>query len=70
MKKIPSGHELIERAEQLGVSIYREDANVPIGVKPIMAPVVSEFEIQNRVMQAEKHIREHRLWVIALISSH
>ena len=69
MKKIPSGHKLIERAKQLGVSLYREDANVPIGVMPIMAPVVSEFEIQNRVMQAEKHIREHRIWVIALISS-
>jgi len=69
MKSIPSGHALIERAEQLGVSIYAHDANVPIGVKPIVAPVAPEYEIQSRVIQAEKHLREHRLWVVALISA-
>ncbi len=69
MKSIPSGHELIERAEQLGVSIYANDANVPIGTKPIIAPAASEYEIQYRVMQAEKHLREHRLWMVALASA-
>lgn len=68
-KRILTGHELVERAEQLGISIYREDANVPIGTKPIMAPVVSEFEIQRRVMEAERHLREQRLWIVAVISA-
>lgn len=66
--KILSGHELIDQANKLGVSIYRDDANVPIGTKPIIAPIVSEFEIQRRVMEAERHIREHRLWIVAVIS--
>lgn len=68
-KRVLTGHELVERAEQLGISIYREDANVPIGTKPIMAPVVSEWEIQCRVMEAERHLREHRLWIVAAISA-
>ncbi|OQW69222.1 MAG: hypothetical protein BVN34_06970 [Proteobacteria bacterium ST_bin12] len=70
MKKILlTGHELVERAAQLGVSIYRDDANVPIGTNPIMAPVVSEYEIQRRVIEAERHISEHKLWIIAVIST-
>lgn len=68
-KHILTGHELVERAKQLGVSIYREDANVPIGTDPIIAPVVSEFEIQRRVMEAERHLREHRLWIAAVVSA-
>lgn len=68
-KHILTGHELVERAKQLGVCIYRDDANVPIGQSSIMAPVVSEFEIQRRVMEAERHLREHRLWIVAVISA-
>ena len=68
-KRILTGHELVERAKDLGISIYRDDANVPIGTNPIMAPVVSEFEIQRRVMDAERHLREHRLWVVAVVSA-
>ena len=68
-KHILTGHELVERAKQLGVSIYRDDANVPIGTNPIMAPIVSEFEIQSRVMEAERHLREHKLWIIAVVSA-
>jgi len=69
MKGIPSGHARIGRAKQLGVSIHAHDAHVPIGAKPIIVPVAPEYEIQSRVMQAEKHLREHRLWVVALISA-
>ena len=68
-KYILTGHELVERANQLGICIYRDDANIPIGAKPIMAPVVSEFEIQRRVMEAERHLREHRLWIVAAVSA-
>ena len=69
VKPIPSGHDLIERAEQLGVSIYAKDANVPIGTRPILAPIAQEHEIWDRVMQAEKHLREYSLWIIALLSA-
>ncbi len=67
MRQNPSGHQLIERAEQLGVSIYPNDHQVPIGTKPVMAPIAPEAEIQQRVIQAEKHLREHRLWIVALL---
>ena len=69
MKKLLTGHELIERAQVLGVSIYREDEVIPIGTKPIMAAIAAESIIQSRVLEAERHIREHKLWLIALISS-
>jgi hypothetical protein len=68
-KQLLTGHELIEKAKELGVYIYQDYANVPIGTNPIMAPIVSEYEIQRRVIEAEKHIREHRLWVVSVISA-
>ena len=68
-KQVLTGHELVERAMELGVYIYRDDANVPIGTNPVMAPIVSEIEIQRRVMEAERHLREHRLWVVAVVSA-
>lgn len=69
MRKMLNGHELIDRAESLGVWIYREDENIPIGQKPLMAAIVSEYEIQRRVTEAERHIREHRLWIVAMVSA-
>jgi hypothetical protein len=36
------------------------------GLVPYRAP---EQEIQRRVMDAERHLREHRLWWVALISA-
>lgn len=69
MKKLLTGHGLIERAQELGVSIYREGEVVPIDTKPIMAAIADESIIQSRVIEAERHIRENNLWIIALISS-
>jgi hypothetical protein len=30
--------------------------------------VLDEYENQRRVMEAERHIREHRLWIVAVVS--
>ena len=62
MNKLLRGRELIERAEQLGVYIYAHHEQIPLGTKPIMAAIASENVIQNRVMIAEKHINDQRLW--------
>lgn len=33
-------------------------------------PLIAEdYELQRRVMEAERHIREHRLWLVAIISA-
>ena len=34
-----------------------------------MAAIAAESIIQSRVLEAERHIRENKLWLIALISS-
>jgi len=31
--------------------------------------LVYEAELQNKVVEVEKHNREHRLWIIALVSA-
>ena len=69
MKKLLRGHELIARAEQLGVFIYADNAGVPLGENPMFGAIASESEIQARVMQAEKHRRDERLWIFALTSA-
>ena len=66
--RLLTGHALIQRARELGVVVYADNANVPLGTNPLLAPIAPEGEIQNRVIQAERHLRERWLWVIAVVS--
>ena len=59
MKKILQGKELENRAEELGVSFDRLYSEAGI----------NEPELQKRVLEAERSLRESRLWQIALTSS-
>ena len=67
-KKLLTGEALRSRAVELGV-IADGDGLVTIpgkGTVPLAAP---EYELQRRVLEAERHLREHRLWVVALTSA-
>lgn len=60
MARMLQGQDLLDRAEELGVS-RRElsGGNVYDG----------EPELQRRVIEAERHKRESRIWWIALVSA-
>lgn len=55
MKKLPLNEELRKEAERLGVSRLNLGDDPP--------------ELQRRVMAAQKHIRDHNLWIVAFISA-
>ena len=58
--KLLQGKALISRAQKLGVSmaeLYDTQG------------VLSEPELQRRVTEAERSLRESRLWVIAIIAA-
>lgn len=54
-RKLPTGHDLIKKLEELGVS--RQNSSDDNSV------------LQQRLIEAERHIRENRLWILALISA-
>jgi hypothetical protein len=64
--KLPEGKQLEERARQLGIDV-RGDLifQSSIGRQPI-AP---DYELQRRVIEAERAKREKWLWFLALISA-
>lgn len=66
MKKILQGELLIKRAKQLGIDIQGESIFQSASGKKALA---SEYELQRRVIEAERSIRESKLWLIALISA-
>ena len=68
MTELPTGEALHKRAKVLGVITDSDESAVMPGQGnvPFLA---SDHEIQKRVIEAEKHIREHRLWIVALISA-
>ena len=59
-KAILQGEELIDHAQKLGVSMAEL-----YDTKGIL----SEPELQRRVAEAERSLRESRLWVIAVIAA-
>ena len=66
MKKLPQGKALEKRCRELGIEcsgleIRENDSGENWKVY--------EFELQRKVIETERSIREHRLWIIALISA-
>ena len=58
---LPLGKDLMSRAEALGVSTqHLQDARYG---------AVDEPELQRRVLEAERHIRDSRLWWVAVLSA-
>ncbi|MBI5025564.1 MAG: hypothetical protein HZC12_02315 [Nitrospirae bacterium] len=66
MKKILEGDELEQRARELGVDIQGELITQSSVGRHERA---SDYELQKRVIEAERSIRESRLWKLALISA-
>jgi hypothetical protein len=66
IKKILTGDELEKEARELGVDIQGNPISHSISGSHIRAP---DYELQRRVFEAKRSIRESRLWIIALISS-
>jgi hypothetical protein len=66
MAKLLEGNQLEQRARELGVDITGELHTQSSSGR---APRASDFELQQRVMEAERGIRESRLWIFAVISA-
>ena len=66
MKKLLQGEQLVERAKQLGVDIQGEHLYQSSSGRE---KVASDYELQRRIIETERSIRESKLWLIALISA-
>ena len=66
MKKILRGDELDQRARELGIDIQGELITQSSLGRHKRA---SDYELQRRVIEAERSIRESRIWKLALISA-
>jgi hypothetical protein len=66
MKKILEGEALEQRARELGADIQGGPITQSISGRHKRA---DDFELQKRVLEAERSIRESKLWLIALVSA-
>ena len=66
MKKILEGDALEQRARQLGIDIQGDLITQSALARRTRA---RDYELQKRVIEAERSIRESRLWKLALISA-
>lgn len=66
MKKILESDALEQRARQLGVDIQGDPITQSSSGRHKRA---SDYELQRRVIEAERSIRESKLWKLALISA-
>jgi hypothetical protein len=68
MRRILTGEALLARAKELGIST-RSGAHKTVSGIPIAEIPLTEYELQARVREAEGHLRESRLWIVALVSA-
>lgn len=61
-RKLPRGQALRKRAEDLGVSVFGVGG-------PFSENGYNEAALQQRVMEAERALREKRIWIFALLSA-
>jgi hypothetical protein len=66
MKKLLQGEKLEKRARELGVDIQGEPRTQSSSGRE---PRATDYELQRRVWDAERAVRESRLWILAVISS-
>jgi len=66
MSKLPAGNELETRCQKLGIDITGEPRTLSASGSRQRA---SDFELQRRLIEAERSNRENRLWVVALVSA-
>lgn len=66
MSKLLQGSELEQRCTEIGISI---DGPPRTQSSSGGSPRASDFELQRRLIEAERSLRESRVWLVALISS-
>ena len=66
MKKLLKGDKLKQRAEGLGIECSGLEIRQCDSCENAL---VYEFELQRKVIEAERSIREHKLWIFAFISA-
>jgi hypothetical protein len=66
MAKLLEGEQLVQRARELGIDVVGEPRTQSSSGR---APFAPDYELQHRVIEAERRIRESRLWILALISA-
>ena len=66
MSQLRQGKELENRARQLGVDIEGDPRTQSSSGNSPRAP---DYVLQQRVGDAERHNRESRLWIVALVSA-
>jgi hypothetical protein len=60
------GPDLEKRARELGVDVEGEPRTQSSSGR---SPRAADYELQRRVLEAERGIRESRLWILAVIAS-
>ena len=60
-----TGEALESRARELGVDVEGDPRTHSASGR---APRASDYELQRRVLEAERGVRESRLWILAVIS--
>ena len=66
MRKLLQGDDLEQRARELGVDIEGEAITQSSSGRHKRA---DDAELQRRVLEAERSLRESRLWIIAVLSA-
>lgn len=66
MGKLLTGTELEQRCKELGVDITGEPRSQSVSGS---RPKASDAELQRRLIDAERSVREHKLWVVAFVSA-
>ena len=66
MSKLLSGGDLEKRCQELGIDITDDPAAVSTRGSRSRA---SDAELQRRLIEAERSLREHRLWILAFVSA-
>lgn len=66
MSTLPAGEELERRCQELGVDTTGEPRTQSVSGN---RPRASDFELQRRLMEAERSARENKLWIVALLSA-
>ena len=62
-----SHEDLVRRAEKLGLPI---DSGVYRPSNQAVTPIpVADYELHRRIREEERHRREHRLWIVAVLAA-
>lgn len=69
MQKLLTGEALRTHAVKLGVVLTIDDPNESKGSYEMFRAVISESELQKRVLEAERHIQAQRMGWVAIVAS-